>query len=407
MIISTSWKNIWRNKVRSLVVMFAIVLGIFGGVFSAAITMGLSEQRIKKALDNEICDIQIRNNKFSANKELQFSIQQADSIIGILKKKPEVVAISKRSEVVAMAQTSHAGTGVIMFGINPEEEKKVCKLYKTICDSCGEFLTESKKKPIVIGRKLADKLKVKVKSKIILTCQNIDGDIVLENFKVVGIYETKNAAIDEMNVYVRNSDLVAITGIQANDPHELAIKLTNKDIAPTLAAQLKKEFPNLEILSWKEINPEIGYMNDMMDVMLLIIIGIILLALGFGIVNTMLMAILERTHEIGMLMAIGMNKLRIFSMIMFESVFLTFTGAFIGMILTSFLVLYFQKHGLDIQQFGKGYESFGYDSIIYPKLELKNYIQISIMVIITGILASIYPAYKALKLKPVEAIRVE
>lgn len=407
MLLSISWKNVWRNKVRSLVVMFAVVFGMFGGIFSSTILVGMSEQRIKKALENEVCHVQIRNSSFSLNRELKYVMADSDPALNELKNDSSVIGISKRIQIVAMAQTARACSGVLIFGIIPGEEKSVSKLYETIKDSCGEYLNDQQKKPIVIGKKLAKKLNLKLKSKIILTCQNVNGDLVQENFKIVGLFDTRYTAIDEMNVYVRNNDLRELTGLQGNAIHEIAIKLNDKDIASDLTKSLKQKFPHLEILSWKEINPELAMMNDMMDIMLYIVIGIILLSLGFGIVNTMLMAILERTRELGMLKAIGMSKKRIFSMIMFETVFLTITGAIVGMVLTNLTVLYFQQHGLDLQQLGAGYEAYGYDSVIFPKFKMNFYWDITFMVIITGILASIYPAYKALSLNPIEAIRTE
>jgi ABC-type antimicrobial peptide transport system permease subunit len=121
----------------------------------------------------------------------------------------------------------------------------------------------------------------------------------------------------------------------------------------------------------------------------------------------MLMAVLERTKELGMLMAIGMNKLKVFKMIMLESVLLTFTGGIIGMIISKLLIEYFGKTGINFSMWAEGFEAMGYASIIYPSLSWDLFIGIIILVIITGILSSIWPAAKAIKLNPAEAIRNE
>ena len=143
----------------------------------------------------------------------------------------------------------------------------------------------------------------------------------------------------------------------------------------------------------------------MMDYFLFIFLIIILLALGFGIVNTMLMVILERTRELGMLMAIGMTKRRVFMMIMLETLFLALVGALLGEVLSMLLIYYYGITGIDISSMAEGMESVGYSAMTFPVLEAYRYVQITMMVIIIGILASIYPAIKGLKLDPAEAIR--
>ena len=132
---------------------------------------------------------------------------------------------------------------------------------------------------------------------------------------------------------------------------------------------------------------------------------IIFLALSFGIINTMLMAVLDRVREIGMLMAIGMNKTKIFLMIMLETILLMLTGSVVGLVLSYLLIEFFGKHGIDLSSLSSGLSGFGFSTVVYPFLEMNAYIKIVIMVIITGFLSSLIPAKRALKLNPSEAIR--
>jgi putative ABC transport system permease protein len=140
---------------------------------------------------------------------------------------------------------------------------------------------------------------------------------------------------------------------------------------------------------------------------LLIFMTIIFLALSFGIINTMLMAVLDRVREIGMLMAIGMNKIRIFLMITIETILLMLTGSAIGLLLSYLLVEMFKIYGIDMTAFASGLGKMGFSSVVYPFIEPKAYIQIVVLVVITGLLSSIIPARKALKLNPSEAIRTQ
>jgi ABC-type antimicrobial peptide transport system permease subunit len=148
-------------------------------------------------------------------------------------------------------------------------------------------------------------------------------------------------------------------------------------------------------------------LTDSMDQYMYIFILIILLALCFGIINTMLMSVLDRVKEIGMLMAIGMNKRKIFIMIILESVMLTFTGGVLGIIIGSGVTKIFETKPIDVSMFADGLEKYGLATQIYTSLRLETIVTITILVIVTGILSAIYPARKALKLNPAEATRTE
>jgi putative ABC transport system permease protein len=142
-----------------------------------------------------------------------------------------------------------------------------------------------------------------------------------------------------------------------------------------------------------------------MSQMLYFIIGIILLALAFGIVNTMLMAVMERTRELGMLMAVGLHKAKIFGMIVLETILLSVQGAILGMALGWLTIRYLSQTGINLSQFSSGLSSFGIGEHLYPALDPNQYPLIAGLVLLTALLAAIYPAIKALSLKPAAAIR--
>ena len=131
------------------------------------------------------------------------------------------------------------------------------------------------------------------------------------------------------------------------------------------------------------------------------------MALLFGIINTMLMVVMERTKEIGMLMAIGMNKIKVFSMIVFESVMLSLTGGIVGIIIGAISAKFGETHPIDLSIWAQGYQQLGYDAFVYTSLDPEMLINVTVLVILTGIIAAIYPAYKALKNDPADALRIE
>ena len=172
-----------------------------------------------------------------------------------------------------------------------------------------------------------------------------------------------------------------------------------------LPRAFQEMFPDILSEDWSEIQPYVSFLTEYMSIMMGVFMLIILGALGFGIVNTMLMVILERTRELAMLMAIGMTKSRIFMMILSETILLALVGALLGEILSLLLINYYGEAGIDLSSMAECLETIGYSAITYPVLEPLRYFQITVMVFITGLLASIYPAIKALKLDPAKAIR--
>ena len=244
-------------------------------------------------------------------------------------------------------------------------------------------------------------------SRLTLTFLDKDNNQVGAVFRLTGLYDISNSLFEKSTVFVKANDLKRLTGVAGNVFHQLVIKINNLDQTESITNTLSEKLPELEVLSWKKIQPDLAMMTDMVEQFYLIFGLIILAALAFGIVNTMLMVVLERTRELGMLTAIGMNKKKVFSMIMLESVFLSLTGGVIGMILSYFVIRITANTGINLSQYAEGFEALGYSANIYPQISAGFFGIVTILIVITGVISSIYPAMKALKLNPVEAIRAE
>jgi len=474
MIWSIAWKNIWRNKARSMVILGAIALGLLAGIFAIAVMAGMVDERVENAINNEVSHVQIHHQKYLQNDEPQYTILNAQDVIAEAEKTPGVVAVSSRLRINGMANTSGNSTGVMIYGIHPEKEKKVTKINQHIIENTGEYLFEDNRNKILIGEKMAEKLNLvhyeltddaiaaleeaeipkdlleqtdtlknelfrgeedfrealepyldnneiekyfssykeaakifKTRSKIVLTFQDASGNITGAAFRIAGIYSITNSVYEGMNVFVRYEDLARIANIDSAAVHEIAMLIEDREFSASVGNTLQDEFKNITVRTWKEIQPDLALTTDYIQITYYIVITFILLALGFGIVNTMLMAVLERIKELGMLMAIGMNKKRVFLMIMLETVFLTLTGAVVGMALSVGVIALTQSTGIDLSKYAEGFQAIGYSAIVYPKLDYSFFFSVTLLVIATGILSSIYPAIKALKLNPVEATRTE
>ncbi len=405
MLTSVSWRNVWRSRIRSIVIIAAITLGVLAGIFSMGFSIGMIEQRINTAIKTETSNIQLHHKNYISTNEMDYIIPDIQQLKNKIEQKNSVSAASSRLISQAMITSAETGSGVKLVGINPEDEEKVTNIHEKVID--GAYLEGIKRNPILIGQKLAEKLNVKIRSKVVVTLQQADGTMTTGAFRVAGIYKTSNTTYDELVAFVKFEDLSKITGIKEGSGHEIAVYLNENDMTNPVKEELKNEYPDLEVLSWGEILPDLGYMNDSMSSYMYIFIIIILAALLFGIINTMLMVILERVKELGMLMAIGMNKLRVFMMIVLETIFLSITGGILGVGLGVALTKYVGKVGFNMSQFSEGLETYGFESKIYTEIGVEEVIIVTGLVILTGFIASLYPAYRALKLKPAEALRTE
>jgi ABC-type lipoprotein release transport system permease subunit len=254
---------------------------------------------------------------------------------------------------------------------------------------------------------IAEAWSFRERSKMTLTFLDVNQIQTGAVFRVAGIYDTKNSMYEMTQVLVRNEDLCKLTGLAPDQYHQIIIRLEDMNEAGTVSSELSGEFPGLEVMPWKEIQPDLAMMTDMVEMFYAVFMVIILAALAFGIVNTMLMVVLERTKELGMLSAIGMNKKRVFSMIMLESVFLSLTGGVTGMLVSEALIGITAKSGINFSNYAEGLEALAFTSHIYPSISPSFFITVTILIIVTGILSSVYPALKALKLDPAEALRTE
>jgi ABC-type lipoprotein release transport system permease subunit len=472
MILSIAWKNIWRNKVRSLVVIMAICFGLLGGIVAVAFMNGLLLGRLNDAIKIEVSSLQLHKVEYLENNEIRYVIKNADKLMDDVRDYPGVEAVSKRFKMEVMVSSNRSAAGSMLLAVQPENEKNVSELYKHLVDSTSRYFEGIRRNPILIGRKMAEKLKVHVRSKLMINTVDINGESIQPVFRVAGIFRTQNTGFDESNVFIRYEDAVRIFGFSNDESHEIAVlmedmietnditlalkkkytrfriddkallRARNDSIPTTVYEKLKsvksdKEYSydefnmemkkilkpddytnylkqiqtvaetGIDVSEWKSLSPELAMQSTWLDFMMFIFVGIILLALGFGIVNTMLMVVLERVREIGMLIAIGMNRKRVFTMIMYETVFLSLTGGVAGIVLSWITVTVLNHNGIDFSSISEGLQAIGYPSIIYPTVDFSGYVQVAVMVVITGILASVYPAWHAIRLKPAEAIRSE
>lgn len=405
MIVSVSWRNIWRNKTRSLVIISAITIGVFAGVFVIAFMLGWVNQRIRSVINTEVSHIQIHHPQYLETYEVHDYIPSITSLADSIGAIEGVKATSPRVIATCMIATAETGSGIQLTGVDPARESLITNIDELLVD--GSYFGDDRTNQIVIGEKLATKLRAKVRSRVVITITEMDGTLTGGAFRVAGIYRTANSEYDEMKAFIRSDDLRTLLNIESGAGHEIAILMNETGTENDLAKSLSDRHQNLSVMTWLQLLPDMALMNESMNLMMYFFMVIILLALGFGIVNTMLMVIIERVKELGMLMAVGMNRMRVFIMIILETVFLSLTGGVAGIVMALIATALFAKTGINLELWAGGLNSLGFDAVIYPEISLDIVVVVAIMVAITGVISALYPARKAIRLKPAEALRID
>lgn len=401
--LTLAWRNIWRNKPRSLIISGSVSIGIFAGLFVLGLYAGMLRSRVRTVIDREVAHLQLHHPGFKEELNAAFTMNVNNLTDRLLSEK-DIKAFAIRTVTMGMLTTTTGSAGVQINGVIQSDENEVSKLNQKLIE--GNELDPQKKNQVLIGKKLADKMKLKVGSKLVLTFTDRESNITSGAFRIAGIYATSNTPMDEQNVFVARATLSSYLGLAPGDCHEIAIILFRDEDVERMKQELTRKLSACKVETWKENSPETDLMVGTVDEYSAIIIIIIMIALAFGVVNTMLMSVLERTREIGMLTALGMNRVRVFLLILSETIILTLVGVPAGLIAAWFTIQFFSKAGIDISSFSEAAMSgFGFSSMIYPEFPFGSLTRIMTIVVSTALISSIFPSLKAINLQPADALR--
>lgn len=393
------WRNIWRNKTRTTVFLLAAFFGFAMALFTLNLMKSISQQRLDDAKNLQTSDLQIHKMGFQDDKDITLFIPNAENVIQKVKENANVDVVAKRISTNAVAASPENSIGCEIKGVEPTTEREISVVQDFLVE--GSYLSTDMRMPILISKKTADKLKLKLKSKIIITLKNTQEEIVGGSFRVAGIFATPSTPFDENTVIVNYTDLQELGSI--SEPQEIAIKIkdptklieTQSGIQETLSAEY-------EVNNWKELLPELNAFDAFINMVGVLFTIIVILGLGFSLMNIMNMIVQERTHEIGMLRAIGQSKFKVFSMLLNEAGVLMMIGAVSGILFGYVLILIASKVGVPISS---GLDMLGIRPVMYPKLNPEIIIMVIVIAkILTVAIASI-PAYRAMRIKPNGVLR--
>lgn len=406
MLIKLAWRNLWRNKLRTSIMLFAMVFGLIGVASMIGFMNGMYGNMIDNAIAWQTSNIQIHRSEYINEPKINDTIIGSEQLIEQLRNMPDVSAWSARFIADGMVASARSTRGVKINGIDLEAEAKVTPLVSHIIE--GEWLSEQGRNPVLVSSKTAERLRLRVGSKVVVTFTDAANDVSGAAFRVRGIFKSPSSSFDDGNVYVRRSDLSALAHIDG--VHEIAIVVneatpSSNIVTQAVKAQLQAQISELNtIRDWQQIQPMLATMIKQTGTSTAIILGIFVSAMGLGIVNIMLMSVFERTREFGVLMAVGMQKHKVFLLIMLETSLLGMSGALLGVGICAVLMMLLQTTGISLNSMAEGLGAFGVDTTIYPRVSFGEYQLIFLTVVAASFLAALYPARQILKQRPADAM---
>src|ERR1700722_6050938 len=413
-LLQLAWRNLWRNRRRTFITMAAIAFGYAMLLFVACLMAGLRWQMIQNGTCLVMSQIQIHAPGYYPNRSLQKTLggrkgTDVSALLASISADRRVSAVAPRVYGYALLSAAHRSAGVELMGVVPDQEPKITTLNTQITQ--GRYLTAQVPKGVVIGEKLASTIGIDLGSEIVLLTQAADGSMGNDVYTVVGILHTGLDAVDRGLVLMSLSSLQDLLHLAPARIHEVGIKLTHinaaTNVAATLEGKLGKTLP-VRVMAWPELAPELANYVQFNHGVTVVLFFIFFLVAVIGVMNTMLMAVYERTHEFGMLMAVGMRPAQVIRLILTEAAGLGIASLVVGATLGVPLLWYLQVHGLDLGGATGGVVSVAgvvVGHLWYGRQDYPAYSQAAVGLAATALVSALYPAWRAAQLRPTEAMR--
>ena len=396
-----AWRNLWRNHRRTLIMLAAIVVGAWAMIFMTALTRGMVDDMVQDGIRSLPGHVQVHHPGFRDDPSVANAIAPPTEALRRALDQPEVVAWAARVRVPAVVSSERSTRGVTLVGIDPERERELSFVAGDMAD--GRFLESSEDEGLVVGRKLLERLETDLGKRVVVMSQDRDNEIADRGFRIVGVFDSKMQSQEDGFVFAGKATVQRLLKM-GDRVSEIAVLGTDYRNVEGLRKRVEEAAgPGVVVQPWYGLEKYLGRMLEMMDGFILVWIVVVFLALAFGLVNTLVMAVFERVREIGLMLALGMTPRNIRAQIITESTLLLALGLAVGDVL-AWATIEPLKGGVDLSIVGEGMEYFGAAAVLYPALRWEDVILANVVVIVLGFIASLSPAWRASRYEPVEAI---
>lgn len=408
MYVILAWRNIWRNPRRTFVILMAVIIGVWSMIFLGALMRGMESEMLRNAISTLTGSIQIHHRDYLDDPVVNNSLNdmgRLDTVLDKILGKDSPWA--KRVRVNAVVSNARHSGGVTLVGIEPEKEKAVSFIAKAVAQ--GRYLVKDDKNKILVGRAFLKKFNTKIGNKLILMSQGTDNEIASKAFRIVGVFRAESEAVEKLFAFVPLSQAAGMLKM-GDSISEISILLPKLDISGKKEALLAKKLVDaiddktIEVETWQDLLPMMKAYLTMSGFFLYIWYFVVFVAMGFGIVNTTLMAIFERMREFGLMKALGMRPFQVIIGVITESFFLLVLGIAVGTGVGFLSVAVIARNGIDLSALAAGAEMWGIPRKLYPEIWAQDVVVAGLVVLVLGILVSLYPAVKAARFTPTQAM---
>lgn len=399
-----AWRNLWRNKRRTALALTAIGLSVALVLVYDGILRGYGDWMLQTATGPMLGHVQAHARGWRRNRSLDATVPGVARLLNELGRDSAVVGATARVYVPALAARGEEGFAILVIGLDIEEESKPMRLLAGARVPAGPG--------VLMGRLLADQMGVREGDELALVGQGVDGSLANDLFVVSALVETPVDLVNRQAVLMRLEQAQALFAM-ADEAHEIVIYGRDARQARPLASRLARvpSLAGLEVLDWETLAPAMVNLMAVVETAWMFVLALVLVAAAAGVANTMLMATFERTRELGMLLALGAEPLRIVRLVLVESLALAIVGAALGTVLGSALVQGMYRAGFDYATLTGGgptrlsFFGMNWSLRLYPRLAWIDIVRTVVAVMATSIVAAAWPALRAARLRPVEALR--
>lgn len=405
-----AWRNLWRHKRRTFITGFSIGFGVMLAVTFTGTGDYAYTNMINSGAAMGLGHITIEPLGYNQTPTLQKRLHEVAFIRKQVLEEPGIKSATPRIMGQAMFASATKSIGGVFMGVDPALETPESNILLRSIEQ-GALFKSTKGRGVLVGGKMADKLKLRLGKKMVYTTTDVDGEIVSEIARVGGIFKTGVDEVDGGMVLLPIDQVRSTLRYAANDATFVAVVIGDQRKTDSLKKRLNAKVgnPQREVLSWRETQAELAGIINMDrsgNYVSQLLVGLLIAA---GILNTLLMSVLERTREFGVMMAVGMSPMTLFRLVVLESLWLAIVGIVLGIIITTPWYLYLHQVGLDFSgAIGNDYSAGGV--LVDPIFKIRLYIESALVIIVTvfvlTIVSGIYPAWRAGRVPPVESLKI-
>jgi len=401
--LSLALRNMFRNKKRSAITLSAVTFGLAALIFLRGFVFGAQKQMVENITTSLTSDAQIVPAALENIYNTNGYIEDPEAIRTLISKDPRIKGYAERVIAGGIVSSATNSMATFVVGFSPDQEIAIGSKRDVFK---GRLMTMQDDHAAAMGDKMREVLGVEIGDKIVVTAQDYYGSLAGEAFTLVGTFESGNDQIDNGTVMILKSSAQRMLSL-GERVSKFALKVEPVEKVPEVVASLRSKIPSkdLKVLTWEELIPMMAQLINFQNGMIFVVVVIVLTIVAAGILNTLMMSIVERTREFGLMMAMGTKPGQVILLVALESFLITALGAVLGTVLGVALTAYMGHIGIDLSRFVSTFSNFLIGAHVYPKVDWL-YLAIFLSVVLgANVFVSLYPAWRASRLDPVEAMR--